>query len=247
MLKNDYAILTRDFAGDSLHKRGYRPVQVKSPLNEAIAAAVLLLSSWDRRSPLVDPMCGSATLLIEAAFLAADRAPGLKRRFAFEGWQDFNKPIWDRLVDDALRRAKAGIPLIPPLMGADRHESAVAIAEKSIARAGLHKVIQVTKTDIADFVPAHPPACVVVNPPYGERVGEGEDLTDSWRALGAFLKAHCRNSDAYVLCGNPELTRNLRLKASQRWPIHNGPISCKLLKYHLLPPLPVQPDTKTES
>jgi putative N6-adenine-specific DNA methylase len=247
VIKNDYAILTRDFAGESLHKRGYRPVQVKSPLNEAIAAAILLLSDWDRRSPLVDPMCGSATLLIEAAYLAADHAPGLKRRFAFEGWKDFDKPTWDRLVDDALHRAKAGLKQIPPLMGADRHEGAVAIAQKSIARAGLHNVIQVTKTDIADFVPAHPPTCVVVNPPFGERIGEGDDLTNSWRALGAFLKAHCRNADAYVLCGTPELTRNLRLKASQRWPIQNGPLSCKLLKYHLLPPLPPKTEPEADS
>jgi len=236
VLKNDYAILTRDFAGDSLHKRGYRPLQVKSPLNEAIAAAIVLMSNWDRQSPLVDPMCGSATLLIEAAFLAADRAPGLKRQFAFEGWTDFDKPAWDRLVDAALHRAKSGLPKIPPLLGADRHPGAVAIAQKAIARAGLHNVIQVSHTDIADFIPANQPSCVLVNPPYGERVGEGDDLTESWRALGAFLKAHCRNSDAYILCGNPDLTRNLRLKASQRWPIQNGPISCKLLKYHLLPP-----------
>jgi 23S rRNA G2445 N2-methylase RlmL len=236
IIKNDYAILTRDFAGDSLHKRGYRPLQVKSPLNESIAAAMLLLSSWDRQSPLIDPMCGSATLLIEAAFLAADRAPGLKRRFAFENWIDFDKPTWDRLVDEALQRAKAGLDNIPPLIGNDRHQGAVAIADKSIARAGLHNVIKVSKTDIADFIPVHQPGCVMVNPPYGERMGEGDDLIESWRALGAFLKAHCRNAKAYILCGNPELTYNLRLKASQRWPIQNGPISCKLLEYPLFPP-----------
>ena len=125
--QNDHAILTRDFAGVSLHKRGYRPVQVKSPLHEAIAASMILRSEWDRKSPLIDPMCGSATLLIEAAFIAADRAPGLKRRFAFELWKDFNKKAWDHL-NEALARQR-GPARFATLRGADRHGGAVAIAK----------------------------------------------------------------------------------------------------------------------
>jgi 23S rRNA G2445 N2-methylase RlmL len=245
VIKNDYAILTRDFAGDSLHKRGYRPVQVKSPLNEAIAASIILRSEWDGKSPLVDPMCGSATLLIESAFIAGDRAPGLKRRFAFESWKDFDKTIWERLYNEALARAKVGLANLPPIFGADRHEGAIAIAEKSIARAGLHEMIEVTCSPITDYQPPQTPSYVVANPPYGERVGEGDDLIDSWKDLGLFLKEHCRESTAFILCGNAELTRNLRLKAAQRWPIQNGPISCKLLKYKLLPRLPKAEDNES--
>ncbi len=110
VIRRDVAALYRDLSGASLHKRGWRPIQVKSPLNEALAAGLLLLTGWDRASPLVDPMCGSGTFLIEAAHLAMDRAPGLERAFAFQRWPDFDAAAWDRLVADARRAHPAPPP-----------------------------------------------------------------------------------------------------------------------------------------
>ncbi len=229
-LAQDRATLYVDLAGESLHKRGYHDVQVKSPLNESIAAGLLLASDWDRRSVLCDPMCGSATFLVEAAWLAGDRAPGLRRRFAFEKWQDHDAAAWRALVDDAKARAVRGAASIPPLEGADRHGGAIAIARRSARTASVDRHIRLVESDVAQWVPGHAPSFCVVNPPYGERLGEGEDLVESWRALGDFFR-RWPGLVAWVLSGNPELTRHLRLSTSRKLPVRNGPIDCRFLRY----------------
>ncbi|MBZ0152438.1 MAG: hypothetical protein K8J09_12995, partial [Planctomycetes bacterium] len=215
VLQGDQAILYRELGGAPLHKRGYREIQHKSPLNEATAAGLLLLTGWDRRSPLCDPMCGSATFLIEAAWLATDRAPGLGRSFAFEHWQDSDRNAWRRIYDEAEARATAGQDRLPELFGNDRHPGAIALAEQAIRAAGLSGRITLTRSDGADYVPPVPPALVVTNPPYGERLDADDGvLAASWRGLGHFLHGHCQGAVAYVLCGNPELTRHLGLRAA---------------------------------
>lgn len=234
VLQGDQAILYRELGGAPLHKRGYREIQHKSPLNEATAAGLLLLTGWDRRSPLCDPMCGSATFLIEAAWLATDRAPGLGRSFAFENWRDTDLDAWRRIYDEAEARAAAGQDRLPELSGNDRHPGAIAIAGQAIRAAGLSGRIALTRGDVADYVPPVPPALVVTNPPYGERLDADDDvLTASWRGLGHFLHGHCQGAVAYVLCGNPELTRHLGLRAAQKHPVRNGPIECRWLRYEI--------------
>ncbi|MCC7398015.1 MAG: RNA methyltransferase [Planctomycetes bacterium] len=234
VLQGDQAILYRELGGAPLHKRGYREIQHKSPLNEATAAGLLLLTGWDRRSPLCDPMCGSATFLIEAAWLATDRAPGLGRSFAFEHWQDSDRNAWRRIYDEAEARATAGQDRLPELFGNDRHPGAIALAEQAIRAAGLSGHITLTRGDVADYVPPVPPALVVTNPPYGERLDADDDvLAASWRGLGHFLHGHCQGAVAYVLCGNPELTRHLGLRAAQKHPVRNGPIECRWLRYEV--------------
>ncbi|MGQ0554182.1 MAG: THUMP domain-containing class I SAM-dependent RNA methyltransferase [Planctomycetota bacterium] len=231
LLQRDVLTLYRNLSGTSLHKRGWRPVQVKSPLNEATAAGLLILSGWDRASPLVDPMCGSGTFLIEAACLAADRAPGLQRRFAFERWPDFDGVLWQELRAEAGQRARLSLPF--NLEGADLHAGAIAIAEKCAAAAGVDGLLRLRVAGAAEWQPSSVPAVVVCNPPWGERLGEGEDLLQSWRDLGRFLHERCAGARAYVLCGNAELTRHLGLRAERRWPVMNGPIECRLLEYEL--------------
>lgn len=234
VLLGEEAILYREFGGEPLHKRGYREVLHKSPLNEATAAGLLLLTGWDRRSPVCDPMCGSATFLVEAAWLATDRAPGLGRTFAFERWCDVDLDAWRRLYDDAEARATAGQARLPALCGNDRHPGALAIARKAIGAAGLAGAIQLTQGDARDYAPPFPPALVVTNPPYGDRLEDDpERLADSWRALGEFLHTRCDGAVAYVLCGNPELTRHLGLRSSQKHPVRNGPIECRWLRYEI--------------
>lgn len=231
VLKNDVLTIWRNLSGESLHKRGYRPVQVKSPLNEATAAGLVRMSGWDRASPLVDPMCGSGTFLIEAAMLAADRAPGLERRFAFERWPDLDAELWRRVRADARARAKASLPF--PIEGADRHGGAISIAQRSAGAAGVGELVRFTVADAARWSPksAAGSPTVVCNPPYGERIGEGEDLVASWRALGRFLTERCRGGRAFVLCGNPDMLPHVGLDTVRRVSVMNGQIECRWLEY----------------
>lgn len=234
VLQRDEAILYRELGGEPLHKRGYREVLHKSPLNEALTAGLVMLSEWDPKTPLVDPMCGSATFLIEAAFLAMDRAPGLGRAFAFERWKDTEQNAWQSIFDEAEQRAADGQDSCPPLAGNDNHEGAIAIAKLAIKSAGLGGKIQLTQGDTRDYQPPFAPAMVVTNPPYGERLQPDDaSLTDSWQSLGNFLHSQCEGAMAHVLCGAPELTRFLGLRASKKFPVRNGPIECRWLRYEI--------------
>ena len=233
VLQRDQAILYRDFGGAPLHKRGYREIQHKSPLNEALAAGLVLLSDWDGEAPLVDPMCGSATFLIEAAFLAMDRAPGLGRAFAFERWRDTDQEAWQKVYDEGEQRAAARQDARPQLAGNDHHPSAIAIAKRALQQAKMSDVIQLDHGDAREWSPPFEPAWVTTNPPYGERLQSDDDsLYESWRALGNFLH-RCKGASAHVLCGDPSLTRHLGLRADQKFPVHNGPIECRWLRYEV--------------
>ena len=230
VVRGHEAHVFRDLAGDSLHRRGYRPVQVRSPLSEAAAAGLLLLSRWDRASPLLDPMCGSGTFVIEAAALAADRAPGFARKFAAERFPDADPQVWKRLREEAADRLQPSLSF--RLLGVDRHPGAVGIAKKSARAAGLSHLMQFQIADAAIFEPPYAPAVVVANPPWGERLGEGADLVASWRALGTLLR-RCPGAHAYVLSGAPELTRHIGLRSSQRWPVRIGKLDARWLHYEM--------------
>ena len=233
VLRGRRAILYRDLSGESLHKRGHRPVQVKSPINEALAAGLLRLTEWDRRTPLIDPMCGSATFLVEAALWAGDVAPGLRRSFAFEQWPDHDAHRFASLREEARRRARRGRESIPPLHGSDRHGGALGLARSAVAAAGVGDAVELRQIDVGDRPGIAAGETVVVNPPYGERLGEGDELYESWRALGRFLHAGADGAVAFVLSGNPELTRLLGLRASRKWPVRNGPLDCRWLRYEI--------------
>lgn len=232
VLRETEVILYRNLSGASLHKRGWRPVQVKSPLNEATAAGLLLATEWDRRSTLLDPMCGSGTFLIEAAHLAMGRPPGIARRFPFERWPDFDATAWSELRAQA-RQATRSEPAVE-LIGIDRHPGAIAIAKASAHAAGVGAFVRFEQASVGESRLPQAPGLVVVNPPYGERLGNDEtDLYDSWRQLARFLHEECAGAVAWVLSGNPELTRLLRLRTSRKMPVRNGPIDCRWLRYEI--------------
>ena len=234
VLQGQEAIVYRELGGEPLHKRGYREIQHKSPLNEATAAGLLLHTEWDKKAPLCDPMCGSATFLIEAAWLATDRAPGLGRSFAFERWQDADFDAWRQLFDDAEARASRGAANLPKLAGNDRHPGAIAIAGQALQAAGLAGRIELRHGDCADFVPPFVTKRVVTNPPYGDRLqADDGTLNASWQALGHFLHRECEDATAWVLCGNADLSRNLGLRATIKMPVKNGPIDCRWLCYEI--------------
>src|SRR4051794_35379619 len=172
----DQAVLSLDSSGESLHKRGYRPIQTRAPLNEALAAALVLLAGWKGDRPFADPLCGSGTLPIEAAWIALRRPPGLTRkRFGFQGWMDFDIQLWTSLRDEARRAVGRELPA--PILAADVRGDAVAFAINNARAAGIGHLLRFEKRDVRDFQPPPgPPGILLCNPPYGERLGEEKNL-----------------------------------------------------------------------
>jgi putative N6-adenine-specific DNA methylase len=227
----DEAVLSLDSSGESLHKRGYRPVQTKAPLNEALAAGLIYLAGWRRDAPFVDPMCGSGTLPIEATWMALGRPPGLtRRRFGFQGWMDFDIALWAELRDAARRGVRK--QLEAPVLGYDVRQDAVAFARGNARAAGVGHLIRFERKDLADFrPPTGPPGTLLCNPPYGERIGEERELEPLYRLLGEVLRERCRGWRDFVFTGNRKLARHIGLEPAGRTPLYNGRIPCQLLEF----------------
>ena len=241
------AILSLDGGGgSSLHRRGYRSAMGLAPLKENLAAGLIALTGWDGRVPLVDPLCGSGTLLIEATCMALGRAPGLlagtatgapqPRRFGLERWPDFDAALWEQELQAAHDLARDtladGTPLAP-VIGVERDPQVLAQARANVEAAGLEDWIQLELGDARDVVPPQQPGMLVCNPPYGARLGAEEDLEGLYGDLGAALKQRCSRWTLWLLSGNPELTGALRMKASRRIPVSNGGIDCRWLRYDI--------------
>jgi putative N6-adenine-specific DNA methylase len=231
----DEAVLSLDSSGESLHKRGYRPILPKAPLNEALAAAIILLTGWRGETALVDPLCGSGTLPIEAAWIALRRPPGLTRkRFGFQGWMDFDVALWAELRDEARRGVRK--TLLHPILGSDIRRDAIAYSVNNAKAAGIGHLLQFDVRDVKDFAPPEgPPGVIVCNPPYGERIGEQKELRGLYRTLGEVLRQRCQGWKAFVFTGNAGLARQIGLDPSQRIPLFNGKIPCQLLRFDLGP------------
>jgi putative N6-adenine-specific DNA methylase len=218
-----------DTSGESLHKRGWRRFQGRAPLSETLAAGGVLLSGWDRRAPLLDPFCGSATLLVEAALIASDTAPGLfNERFGFERLPGHDAAGWRRLREAA--RARAAFPRKLTLWGGDRDPKAIEGARENLAAAGLEDHVQLEVADALDFAPRPGwNAWVVSNLPYGERVGDTAQLAPLLRRFGALLRERCAGYRTALLSGDPALSAALALPSPQRTPLKNGGLDCELL------------------
>ncbi|NOZ07324.1 MAG: RNA methyltransferase [FCB group bacterium] len=231
-LNNNIATLYLDSSGRPLSRRGYRTVLHKASLNEALAAGILYLAKWDGKSALYDPLCGSGTFPIEAAMMAADQAPGLLRnRFGFMGWKNYNRELWDSLRTEAQQRIDHS--KIPSIYGSDGRGDNITLAERNSKAAGLSGVINWSVADISEFRPAGNAGLIVCNPPYGERLGNPDQLKNLYRILGDVFKQHCSGHSAYIFTGNPELGKAVGLRTSAKIPLRNGNIDCRLLKYDL--------------
>jgi len=243
-LARGQATLAIDLAGQSLHQRGWRLQQGIAPLKENLAAAVLLRADWPEIAAaggaLADPMCGVGTLLIEAALMAADCAPGLTReRWGFSGWLSHIPAIWQRLLEEAQARRAEGLAH-PPLWirGYEADPRLLAPARANIERAGMAHWVKVYQGDLARFAP-HPDqgqtGLVVCNPPYGERLGEAENLAFLYQHLGERLRESCLHWQAAVLTGNPELGKQMSMRSYKQYSLYNGALPCKLLKFNIAP------------
>jgi len=237
---DDQATLSLDLSGESLHRRGYRAATVAAPLKENLAAAILLRAQWPKIAAeggaLVDLMCGSGTLPIEAALIAADIAPGLNRSYyGFLRWRGHDARIWETLLAEAQVRRDAGLQKLPPIRGYDHDPSAVRAALANVARAGLSGHMHIERRELADCrtEPIEPAGLVVANPPYGERLGEESELPGLYRALGDALKRCYRGWQGAVFTGNPDLGKVMGLRAQKLHPLWNGAIECKLLRFDI--------------
>jgi putative N6-adenine-specific DNA methylase len=276
---NPTAILSLEGSGSSLHRRGYRAAMGLAPLKENLAAGLIALTGWDGSVPLVDPLCGSGTLLLEAAAMALGLAPGLEpatgaegwpdaiaatdgvadradfpggtwggngpsspaaaprpRPFTFQRWPDFESALWSREVAAAssLRcTALANGSPLAPVQGLERDPQVVEQARANAAAAGLAKHLQLESGDFRDFSPPPGPGILVCNPPYGARLGQGDDLEALYADLGRMVRERCSGWTLWLLSGNPTLTGALRLKASRRIAVSNGGIDCRWLRYEI--------------
>jgi putative N6-adenine-specific DNA methylase len=187
---HDHCTVSADSSGALLHRRGYRQAVGRAPLRETLAAGLLLGAGYDGSGPLVDPLCGSGTIPIEAAMIARRLAPGRRRRFAFEHWPAFEAPAWDALRADADERARPHAP--HPILGSDRDAGAVRAAAENAQRAGVADDVALAAESISGApVPAGGPGWLAANPPYGKRVGESDGLRDLWARLGQFARVRC--------------------------------------------------------
>jgi putative N6-adenine-specific DNA methylase len=228
--KNE-AVLSLDSSGESLHKRGYRPVLTKAPINEALAAALVLMTGWRGEKPLIDPLCGSGTIPIEAAWLALDRAPGLtRRRFGFQGWMDFDVALWADLRDEARRRVRKTLPA--PVLGYDLRNDSMSFSRANARAAGIGHLMTFAAADLKHFrPPAGPPGVLVCNPPYGERIGEEKELRPLYKMLGTVLTERAPGWGLFVFTGNARLAREIGLKPVSETPLFNGRIPCRFLEF----------------
>lgn len=247
------AQLSLDLSGESLHRRGYRDINIKAPIKENLAAAMLLRSGWPeiarKNGSLIDPMCGSGTLLLEGAMIAADYAPGLLRDyFGFTGWKKHDSECWQKLRAEAEQRKTAGLEKLPVIVGFDQNRHAINAALTHIANAGLQHKIHVERRDISDAQPAESwkPGLVICNPPYGERLGDEPETAELYKRFGDTLKAHFTGWKAAMIISNPELGFRLGIRSEKPITLFNGALECKLLRFTIEESAFFTPKAKTQ-
>ena len=226
-ISDDDATLSLDSSGESLHRRGYRQESVEAPLNEVLAAGMILMTGWRGETDFIDPMCGSGTLLIEADLIARNMSPGIFRKeFAFEKWPDFDKELFDKIYNDDSRERD----FTHHIYGYDVDMKAVNTALLNVRAAGLTKDISVAQQDFKDFKKPAQEAIMVMNPPYGERIST-PNLLGSYKLIGERLKREFAGNTAWILSYREECFEQIGLKPSLKIPLYNGSLECEFRKY----------------
>lgn len=239
-LHNETAQLSLDLSGESLHKRGYRDVSIAAPIKENLAAAILLRVGWPKIAAeggsLLDPMCGSGTMLLEGAMMAADFAPGLLREYyGFLGWKKHDSGLWQSILTDAQQRRETGLAKMPMIVGFDQDRRTVATALQHVENAGLQGKIHIEKRDIDDASAAEswPKGLIACNPPYGERLGDEAETAELYRRFGEVLKNRFAGWQAAMIISNPELGFRLGIRSQKPITLFNGALECKLLRFNI--------------
>lgn len=230
-IANETVTLSLDSSGESLHKRGYRVANTEAPINEALAAGMLLMAGWKGETDFYDLMCGSGTLLIEAALIAQNIAPGIFRKgFAFEKWADFDKELFEDIYnDDSAER-----PFTHHIYGSDASFYAVQQALKNIKSAGQQRTIEVRQIRLQEIKRDNQtPALIMVNPPYGERLAQDKDVMRLYADMGTAFKHQFTGSTAWVISSNEDALKCIGLKPSKRIKLLNGELECWFNQYEL--------------
>lgn len=231
-LTRDRYTLYLDTSGESLYKRGLRKQAGIAPINENLAAGILKLSGWQPGEALYDPMCGSGTFLLEAAQMALNIAPGLGRDFAFERMLRMDAKAWTRMKAEALKACQPVRPL--PIFGSDVMGRSLRDADSNLKAAGLREAVTLSKADILEISPPAESGVLVMNPPYGVRLGEEEELAAMYPRLGDVLKNKFANWRAYIISADANLPKLIHLSASKKTPLFNGALECRLYEYKLV-------------
>ena len=227
-LEADRGMLYLDTSGEPLFKRGWRAGQGEAPLRENLAAGIIMLTGWQPGEPLLDPMCGGATLLVEAAAMARGRAPGARRSFGFEKLAVFDPKLWQSI------RQENGNPSEPRLYGSDNHAEALKDARRNLAAAGVERWVKVEQADVLEREAPAPSGVMVMNPPYGERMGSLDELAAFYPKLGDALKKRFAGWRCYIFTADLRLPKLIRLSPSARTPLWNGAIECRLYEFRIV-------------
>lgn len=221
-----------DTTGNSLFMRGYRSKTGEAPLKENLAAGLIGLSEWDQKTPLLDLFCGSGTLLIEAAMMALKMAPGIHRNhFGFMSLKDFDETVWEQVVTEANENEKETLDF--KLFGFDHDKRVIQMAKDNAKNAGVGQFLDLKVSPIAVSAPPIEKGMIVCNPPYGARIGDEDNLKDVYRDLGYTLKNRFQGWDAWIMSGNKELLKEMKLKSTRQHYVFNGNIECRFLKYEM--------------
>ena len=221
-----------DTSGDALYQRGNRKASIEAPLRENLAAGILQLSGWQAGQPLLDPMCGSGTFLLEACMISLNIAPGLKRDFGFEKLKNFESDTWKKIKNTALKNVK---PMtFQKIYGSDSDLRAVRIAKQNLDEAGLLEAVQLNQVNITEVIPPSDSGVLVANPPYGVRIGEDEELALLYPKMGEALKRKFAGWNTYFLTNDLRLPKLMRLTPSKRTPLFNGPLECRLFEIKMV-------------
>lgn len=236
-IADEHVTLSLDSSGESLHKRGYRVANTEAPINEALAAGMLLMAGWHGQANFFDPMCGSGTLLIEAALIAQNIAPGVFRKgFGFEKWLDFDKDLFEMIYNDDSRERE----FTHHIYGSDASFYAVQVAQKNIKSAGMQRFIDVKQIRLEEIrlagvegAPSTEGAFVMMNPPYGERLAQDKDILRLYEDMGKALKFQFAGATAWIISSNEEAMKCLGLKPTEKMRLLNGELDCLFNKYEL--------------
>jgi putative N6-adenine-specific DNA methylase len=222
-----------DTSGEPLFKRGYRRDTEEAPLRENLAAGLLMLAGWTTSEPLLDPMCGSGTIAVEAALIASDRAPGLARRFGFQKLAWYDGPTWQRMTQAARDRVRPP-PAQPAIFASDRSPGAVEMTRAHCVAAKAEGFVRVDCGDVLSLAAPAPAGVIVTNPPYGVRLADQEALASFYPRLGDALKQRFAGWRAYVLTGDLRLAKLIGLKPERRTPLYNGALECRLFAFRIV-------------
>ncbi len=230
-ISKDVGTISLDSSGDSLHKRGYRNQTGEAPINETLAAGMVMLSGWDRKSALIDFMCGSGTILIEAALMAKNIAPGIFRNeFGFERWNDFNSELWEKIRDEAKSGEMKKLDF--PITGIEKSAQTLKMAKENVSNARMADIIRLHAMSFEEYIPDVEQGTVIINPPYGGRMTD-DDLFSLYKMIGDQLKKKYKGFSAWLLTANKEAAKNIGLKPSRKIELYNGSLECRFLKFEM--------------